>query len=65
MAMELLQQIRDAESQAEQIVAEARKEAADKIAQAEKTVGEHLTKYAVHEAYHAGQLGILRQELGK
>ena len=31
----------------------------------EKTVGEHLTKYAVHEAYHAGQLGILRQELGK
>ena len=31
----------------------------------EETIGEHLAKYAAHEAYHAGQLGILRQGLGK
>lgn len=29
------------------------------------TVGEHLAEYAAHEAYHAGQLEILRQWLGK
>jgi hypothetical protein len=30
-----------------------------------QTIGEQLTTYAVHEAYHAGQLEILRQGLGK
>ncbi len=30
-----------------------------------KTVGEQLTTYAAHEAYHAGQLEILRQGLKK
>jgi uncharacterized damage-inducible protein DinB len=31
----------------------------------EKTVGEHLAFYNVHEAYHAGQLSVLRQMMGK
>jgi len=30
-----------------------------------RTVGEQLATYAAHEAYHAGQLEILRQGLGK
>ncbi len=29
------------------------------------TVGEALTAFAFHEAYHAGQLGILRRVMGK
>ena len=29
------------------------------------TVGEALTAFAFHEAYHAGQLGILRRVIGK
>ena len=31
----------------------------------DETVVDHLTKYAAHEAYHTGQLGILCQVLGK
>jgi len=30
-----------------------------------QTVGEQLATYAAHEAYHAGQLEILRQGMGK
>ncbi len=29
------------------------------------TIGEHLASYATHEAYHAGQLEILRRGLGQ
>ncbi len=31
------------------------------VVKEEKSVGEHLAEYAAHEAYHVGQLDILRQ----
>jgi hypothetical protein len=31
------------------------------LAKKDKTVAEHLAEYALHEAYHAGQLDLLRQ----
>ncbi len=42
MAMELLQQIRDAEARAEQTIAQTRRKAAEKIAQANKLIAEKL-----------------------
>ena len=42
MAMELLQQIRDAEARAEQIIAQTRQQAAAKIGQAHKLIAEKL-----------------------
>ena len=44
MAMELLQQIRDAEARAEQIIAQTRQQAAAKIAQAHKIIAEKLDR---------------------
>jgi len=35
------------------------------VAKDGQTIGEQLVTYAAHEAYHAGQLEILRQGLGK
>ena len=31
------------------------------VTKEDKSIGEHLAEYAVHEAYHAGQLDLLRQ----
>ena len=31
----------------------------------DQTIGEHLISYHAHESYHLGQLGILRQLIGK
>ena len=44
MAMELLQQIRDAEARAEQTIVQTRQKAAEKIAQAHKLIAEKLEK---------------------
>ncbi len=35
------------------------------VTKEDKSIGEQLTEYAAHEAYHAGQLSILRQTLVK
>ena len=41
-----------------------RSKAADlEVTVEDKTIGEHLAEYAAHEAYHAGQLDILRQAI--